>query len=397
MFKILHTDNTSRARVGEITTPHGSFMTPIFMPCATHGAVKTVSPDELKAAGVEIMLGNTYHSYIRPGDTYIKDRGGLHHFIKWDRPMLTDSGGFQVFSLGGSKKDKDGNKINTGNLVKIREEGIEFRSHLDGSKHFFSPEKVIDIQTNLNSDIMMVLDECAPYPCSYEYAKSAMDRTHRWAQQAVKYWHKVKIIDSLLFGIIQGSTYKDLREESARAITDLPFDGIAIGGVSVGESKAEMYEQFKWVTDVIHENPQSRPVYAMGIGTPEDILEGVEMGIDMFDCVLPTRLARHGTVWVREGEKGLNGKLNILNAQYKEDDRVLMPDCDCSTCTSGYTRAYLRHMMTENDPLAQRLMSIHNIRFLIRLVQEIREAIKNNTFATYKQSFLSNWEHNAKS
>jgi len=407
MFKVTKKDSKSNARIGVLTTPHGKIKTPVFMPVGTHGAVKTLSPDELKEMGADIILGNTYHLYLRPGDEYLKSRGGLNNFIKWDKPILTDSGGFQVFSL--AKKSKTGKS-----LVKIKEDGVEFRSHLDGSKHFFTPKKVIDIQKNIGSDIMMVLDECAPYPCSEKYAEQAMNRTHRWAEEALKYKmnqelgiknqdKKFKIQNSkfithnpLLFGIIQGSTYKNLREESAKFISSLPFDGIAIGGVSVGEGKSEMYKVLDWTMNVLNNpnNPTSltnptRPIYLMGVGTPEDILEGVERGVDMFDCVLATRLARHGTVWTKEKKWG--GKINLLNLKHRDDDNPIMKDCDCYTCRSGFSRAYLRHLLIENETLAMRLTTIHNVHFLIDLMAKIRENIKNGTFTKFKKDFLKNW------
>jgi len=367
------------------------------MPCATHGAVKALSTPDLEDAGIEILLGNTYHGYIRPGDDHIAQFGGLHSWMGWNKPILTDSGGFQVFSLGGSKGKGEGNKTNNGNLVKITDDGIRFASHLDGSKHFFSPEKVIDIQINLGSDIMMVLDECAPYPCSEKYARGAMEKTHQWARQAVEYWQAKKAekygestTTPMLFGIIQGSTYKELREESARYISSLPFDGIAIGGVSVGEGKEEMYQAFDWVIPHL-QNIDNRPVYAMGIGTPEDILEGVSRGIDMFDCVLPTRLARHATLWIIE-ENGKGGKINLLRNQYRDEQKVLMPGCACYTCTNNYTRGYLRHLFQEKEPLAWRLASIHNLHFMMDLVHKVREHISSGTFSEFKEKFLANWK-----
>ena len=420
MFKILKHDKKSNARTGILKTAHGDIHTPIFMPVGTLGTVKTTTPDELKELGADIILGNTYHLYLRPGDKEIKKMGGLHELIRWDRPILTDSGGYQVFSLGNphprsaslsalSLQKGEGNK----SLVKIKEDGIEFRSHLDGSKHFFTPEKVIDIQRNLGSDIMMVLDECTPYPCTKEYAVSAMNRTHRWAQQAASYKvksEKLKVKDKkqLLFGIIQGSTFKDLREQSAEFISSLPFDGIAIGGVAVGEGKKEMYEVIDWVMPVIN-NPKSpkslknrnRPIYLMGVGTPEDLLEAVERGVDMFDCVLPTRLARHATVWfyptnvganprVRPSQKG--GKLNLLNARFKDDKNVLMPGCTCYACKNGFSRAYIHHLLKENEVLGIRLTTLHNLHFLLDLMRQIRENISEGTFLKFKKEFLKNWK-----
>ncbi|HRY60418.1 MAG TPA: tRNA guanosine(34) transglycosylase Tgt [Patescibacteria group bacterium] len=462
-FKVIKTDKKSSARLGTLKTPHGEIQTPCFMPCGTLGTVKTTTPDELKELGVDILLGNTYHLYLRPGDTQIKKLGGLHEFMRWNGPILTDSGGYQVFSLGREKvkssklkvqsknsKLKNENcdienslkivncklKNNVKNLVKIREDGIEFQSHLDGSKHFFTPEKVIDIQKNLGSDIMMVLDECTPYPATKKYATEAMERTHNWALQALEY-HKSKPStlnpNPLLFGIIQGSTFKDLREKSAKYISSLPFDGIAIGGVAVGEGKQEMYKVINWVTDILHKNENlvveniqypisniqsnskskklgighwslgitghPRPVYLMGVGTPEDLLEGVERGIDMFDCVLPTRLARHGTVWVydkktknQENKKTRNGKLNLLNSEFKNDKKVLMSGCGCYSCRNGFSRAYIHHLLKEGEVLGIRLTTLHNLNFLLDLMRKIRQNIDKGTFEQFKNAFLKNWD-----
>uniref|UniRef100_A0A7C4M2V3 Queuine tRNA-ribosyltransferase n=1 Tax=candidate division CPR3 bacterium TaxID=2268181 RepID=A0A7C4M2V3_UNCC3 len=430
-FKIIRNDKKSSARLGILKTPHGDIRTPVFMPVGTLGTVKTTTPDELKDLGADIILGNTYHLYLRPGDARIAKHGGLHEFIRWDRPILTDSGGYQVFSLGknsvgvGSKLAPCScvePKCTKRSLVKIKEDGVEFRSHLDGSKHFFTPEKVIDIQRNLGSDIIMVLDECTPYPCSEQYAKAAMERTHNWAIKALKY-HKFQIINpksqtnpkseisknkQLLFGIIQGSTFKNLRIESAKIITSLQFDGIAIGGVSVGEDKKEMYKVLDWVMPFVHPNSPNdptnptRPIYLMGVGTPEDILEAVERGVDMFDCVLPTRLARHATVWYyptsfesveangRSSKKG--GKINLLNAQFKDDKDVLMLGCQCYACRNGFSRAYIHHLLKENEVLGIRLTTQHNIHFLLDLMNKIRDNIDKGTFLEFKKEFLKNWE-----
>jgi queuine tRNA-ribosyltransferase len=412
-FKILKQDKTTSARTGILKTAHGDIHTPVFMPVGTLGTVKTTTPDELKELGADIILGNTYHLYLRPGDCEIAKLGGLHEFMRWDRPILTDSGGYQVFSLG-KKNPVGANGRSPKNLVKITEQGVHFKSHLDGSKHFFTPEKVIDIQRNLGSDIMMVLDECAPYPCTKEYAKSAMNRTHNWAEQAVSYKVKSEKLKSrgelhspkkqLLFGIVQGSTFKDLREQSAKFISSLPFDGIAIGGVAVGEGKKEMYEVLDWVMPVIVGAGSPRPIYLMGVGTPEDLLEAVERGVDMFDCVLPTRLARHATVWsypmsfasvgadprVRPSQKG--SKLNLLNAQFKNDKEVLMPGCSCYSCRSGFSRAYIHHLLKENEVLGIRLTTLHNLHFLLDLMREIRDNIDKGSFASFKKQFLKNWK-----
>ena len=400
MFKILKRDKKSSARIGILKTAHGNIRTPAFMPVGTLGTVKTMTPDELKELGSDIILGNTYHLYLRPGDKEIKKLGGLHKFIRWDKPILTDSGGYQVFSL--AKTIRPIRPIGPKSLVKIKENGVEFRSHLDGSKHFFTPKKVIDIQKNLGSDIMMVLDECTPYPCSKKYATTSMNRTHNWAEKALKYHRKnLKSPKSpnnpKLFGIIQGSTFRDLREQSAKYISSLPFDGIAIGGVSVGEGKKEMYKVLNWVLPVIS-NPKSpkspnnpnRPIYLMGVGTPEDILEAVERGVDMFDCVLPTRLARHGTVWVKE--KKFSGKLNLLNSANKSYSGPIMSHCSCYACRNGFSRAYIHHLLKENEVLGIRLTTLHNLHFILDLMSQIRDNIDKGTFLKFKKAFLKNWK-----
>lgn len=445
-FKIIKKDKKTKARTGILETPHGEIKTPVFMPVGTLGTVKTTTPDELKELGADIILGNTYHLYLRPGDEEIKKMGGLHEFIRWDRPILTDSGGFQVFSLAKKsvgadpcvcpKQGEHGGSPLQKSLVKIKENGIEFKSHLDGSKHFFTPEKVIDIQKNLGSDIMMVLDECTPYPCTQEYAEQAMNRTHKWALEALEYKlnnelriknkeeknkknHNSSFIihnskNPLLFGIIQGSTFKNLREESAKFISSLPFDGIAIGGVSVGEGKKEMYDVIDWVMPEIQNNElriknkelknekiknhnslfmihnsKTRPIYLMGVGTPEDILEAVERGVDMFDCVLATRLARHGTVWIYEKT---GGKENLLNAKFKHDKNPLMKNCQCYACHNGFSRAYIHHLLKENEVLGIRLTTLHNLHFLLDLMAKIRDNVESGTFTEFKKNFLKHWK-----
>ncbi len=377
-FKILKRDKNSKARNGVIKLLHGEILTPCFMPCATHGAVKTLSPLELEEIGVQILLSNTYHLYLRPGAEKIRFLGGLHSFMRWEKPILTDSGGYQVFSLAKEKGKK---------LVKIKEDGIEFRSHLDGSIHFFSPKKTIDIQLKLGSDLLMVLDECVPYPVSKIYAKLALERTNRWAKESLDYFNlKTSKLKSkpALFGIIQGSVYKDLRKKAVEFITSLGFDGIAIGGLSVGEGKRKMYKVLDWVMEELKDF--SKPVYLMGVGAPEDILEAVDKGIDMFDCVLPTRLARNGAVWNERG------RINLFNAKYKKDKRPIMENCDCYTCRNKFSKAYLRHLLIENEVLGIRLTTIHNLRFIIRLMEKIREAIKEDKFKNLKQKFLKNWK-----
>ncbi|MDD5731636.1 MAG: tRNA guanosine(34) transglycosylase Tgt [Patescibacteria group bacterium] len=396
-FKILKRDKQSSARTGILKTIHGDIRTPVFMPVGTLGTVKTTTPNELKELGADIILGNTYHLYLRPGDKEIKKLGGLHNFINWDRPILTDSGGYQVFSLAKNIRPIicSTGHIRPKNLVKITPDGVHFQSHLDGSRHFFTPEKVVDIQRNLGSDIMMVLDECTSYPCSKKYAIEAMNRTHNWAEKAIEHFHKTvgarRAVPkkSLLFGIVQGSTFKDLRQKSAKFISSLPFDGIAIGGVSVGEGKKEMYKVLDWTIPHIRPTGPIRPIYLMGVGTPEDLLEAVERGVDMFDCVLPTRLARHGTVWYYEKT---GGKLNLLNSSNKSYSGPIMKDCQCYACKNGFSRAYIHHLLKENEVLGIRLTTLHNLHFLLDLMRQIRDNIDKGTFLKFKKEFLKNWK-----
>ena len=424
MFKIIKSDKKTSARLGILKTSHGDIKTPAFMPVGTLGTVKTTTPDELNELGADIILGNTYHLYLRPGDQEIKKLGGLHKFMRWDKPILTDSGGFQVFSLG--KSIRPISPISPIPLVKITPDGVWFRSHLDGSKHFFTPEKVINIQRNLGSDIMMILDECTPFPATKKYATEAMNRTHDWALKSLKAFQSIRHIDPirlispLLFGIIQGSTFKNLREQSAKYISSLPFDGIAIGGVSVGEGKKEMYRVLDWVMPIINKSQitnhklqtnsksqiqnskhlgfgawdlgfnKPRAVYLMGVGTPEDILEAVERGVDMFDCVLPTRLARHGAVWVKE--KKFSGKLNLLNSSNKSYPDPIMSDCSCYACRNGFSRAYIHHLLKENEVLGIRLTTLHNLHFILDLMSQIRDNISKGTFLQFKKAFLKNWK-----
>jgi queuine tRNA-ribosyltransferase len=388
-FKILRQDQKSHARVGVFITPHGRIETPVFMPVGTRGAVKTLSPDELKSIGAQIILANTYHLYLRPGHKLIKKMGGLHKFINWDRPILTDSGGFQVFSLGNnntlrqysspnctaSSKTKNPNitaknstKSSRNNIVKIREDGVEFRSLLDGSKHFFSPAKVMEIQHELGADIIMAFDECAPYGCGREYTMQAMERTHRWAlecksaHEKLNRKHKVK---RALFPIIQGGMYKDLRIESAKFIAALDLPGIAIGGLAVGEPRKQTWAI---VDAILPYLPKNKPRYMMGIGTPEDIKEAIKRGIDMFDCVLPTRLGRHGSAFTNKGI------LHLKNESNKYSKAPLDSTCDCYVC-KNYSRAYLRHLIVEKEMLGLRLLSYHNIAYLTQLVKRLKSKI----------------------
>ena len=364
-FNVIKASTECNARLGELKTPHGIVETPIFMPVGTRATVKAMTPEEVKELGAQIILSNTYHLYLRPGHKLIEEAGGLHKFMNWPHPILTDSGGFQVFSLG--------------DLRKITEEGVEFRSHIDGSKHFISPEKSIEIQNSLGSDIMMAFDECTHYPANYEYAKKSMERTSRWAKRCKDY-HK-DWENQGLFGIIQGGMYKDLREQSAKDIIDIGFPGYAIGGLSVGEPKELMCEMLEFTTPLL---PKDKPRYLMGVGTPDYLFEAAINGIDMADCVMPTRIARNGTVMTSKGP------LTIRNAKYKEDFSKLDPECDCYTC-SNYSRAYIRHLFNVNEILGARLATTHNLYFLIKLMENIREAIKSDRLLEYKEEFYKSY------
>lgn len=364
-YELLKQEKNTKARLGKLHTNYGVYDTPMFMPVGTQATVKTLSPEELKAMNSAVILSNTYHLWLRPGADIVEKAGGLHKFMNYDGPILTDSGGFQVFSLA---KPKD-----------ISEEGVKFKSHLDGSNLFLTPEISIGVQNKLDSDIAMSFDECIPYPASYEYAKRSTERTLRWARRGKEVFNNER---QSLFGIVQGGEYTDLREYSAKETVKIGFDGYSIGGTSVGEGKDVMY---KMIEDGVRYLPEDKPRYLMGVGEPFDILEGVERGIDMFDCVLPTRIARHGNVFTRDG------KMNIKNAKYKDDFAPIESDCDCYAC-KNYTRAYIRHLITSNETFGARLLSIHNIRFLIKLTEEIREAIKNDNFLEYKENFKRRYE-----
>ncbi len=366
-FKLEHTDSKSKARAGLISTDHGIIETPIFMPVGTQGTVKTLSPRNLHEVNAQIILGNTYHLYMRPGHQLIRKMGGLHSFISWDRAILTDSGGFQVFSL------KD--------LRKIDEEGILFQSHLDGSYHKFTPELVLEIQQALGSDIMMVLDECTPYPADRDYAEKSNELTIKWARQAREiftHWQPLYGHRQQLFGIVQGSVYKDIREKSARALIDLDFPGYAIGGLAVGEPKETMFEMTDFCTDLL---PAEKPRYLMGVGMPDDILNAIERGVDMFDCVIPTRNARNGTVFTTQG------KMVLKAARFKEDPKPIDEQCTCYTC-QNFSRAYLRHLYNANEILGLKLATLHNIHFYLWLVREARKAILENRFKAWKDEIL---------
>ena len=364
-FELLKEAKDSKARLGVIHTPHGDIETPIFMPVGTRATVKAMTPEELKDVGSQVILANTYHLYLKPGHELIKKAGGLHKFMNWDYPILTDSGGFQVFSLG--------------DLRKIKEEGVEFSSHIDGSKHFISPEKSIEIQNALGSDIIMCFDECTPYPATYEYAKDSMERTSRWAKRCKDY-HKNTETQGL-FGIVQGGMYKDLREQSAKDLVELDFPGYAIGGLSVGEPIEMMNDILDFTTPLL---PKDKPRYNMGVGTPDYLFESVIRGIDMADCVFPTRIARNGTVLTSEG------RLVIKNAKYKEDFTPLDHKCDCYTC-KNYSRAYIRHLFNVDEILGARLATTHNLHFLIKLMENIRNAIKEDRLLEYKEEFYKKY------
>lgn len=356
------------ARLGRLHTPHGIIDTPTFMPVGTQATVKAMAPNELKEIGAQIILSNTYHLYIRPGHKLVEKAGGLHGFMNWDRPILTDSGGFQVFSLN--------------ELRKIKEEGVEFKSHLDGTKHFFTPEYVMEIENALGADIMMAFDECTPYPCDWDYAKNSMERTIRWLKRC-KDAHK-NTEKQALFGIVQGSTYKDLRIESARRTVEVELPGYAVGGLSVGEPKDIMNEVLEYT---VPELPKDKPRYLMGVGSPDALIDGAIRGIDMFDCVLPTRIARNGTVMTSKG------KLVVRNAEYAEDFLPMDEECDCYAC-KNFSRAYIRHLIKAGEILGGRLTSIHNLRFLQNLMADIRKAISEDRLKDFRDEFFIKYGYN---
>lgn len=364
-YELIKTDSRSKARRGRVTTPHGTIETPVFMPVGTAATVKAMRPEEVKEMGAEIILSNTYHLYLRPGHGIVKEAGGLHKFMNWDKPILTDSGGFQVFSLG--------------DLRKITEEGVQFRSHIDGSKHMLSPEKSMEVQNALGSDIIMAFDECAPYPADRSYVKHSLERTTRWLKRCKDY-HKNTEQQSL-FGIMQGGMYEDLRKESAEQIVDLGLPGYAIGGLSVGEPKELMLEVLDYCVDYL---PVEKARYLMGVGTPDYLFEGVQRGVDMFDCVLPTRIARHGMAMTA------HGKVNIKNAKHERDFTPLDSKCDCYTCRN-YSRAYLRHLFKANEIFSSMLLSNHNLHFLVNMMKNIRKSIEEDRFLEYKKEFYGNY------
>ncbi len=428
-FKLLHQDKSTRARIGEIHTPHGVIETPAFVPVGTQATVKSLTPDDLESLGVELFFVNTYHAYLRPGIDVINKFGGLHQFMNWQRPLITDSGGFQVFSLGAKKfvniaisesavldREKFTKKLSkkeavaetifsddyrpVGELVKIDEDGVTFTSHWDGSKHRFTPEISMQLQWQLGSDIHIAFDECPPFPTTHEYAKAANERTHRWAKRSLE--EHVKIQNSklktqndnskiknkfqALYGVVQGSVYKDLRVESAKTITGMDFDGIAIGGVAVGESKKEMRDVCDWVMPYL---PEKKPRHLLGVGEIDDIFDIIERGIDTFDCVQPTRFARMGRLYISSKFNGQCSKMemDITKKLFAYDTNPVDPACSCYTC-KHFSRAYLHHLFRVRELLAYRLATIHNLHFVLELVQQIREQIMNGTFLEFRKNYF---------
>ena len=394
LFELLARDRESKARHGRLTTAHGAIETPAFMPVGTQGSVKAVSPRELRELNAPIVLGNTYHLFVRPGIEVIKHFGGLHKFMAWDRPILTDSGGYQIFSLA--------------KLRKISEEGVQFQNHVDGTPAFISPEIAMEIQAALGSDIAMVLDECPPWPCEYDYAAKSAEMTTRWAKRC-KEWAEENVQRSedvvaaavpsgssinpaaetatattrqLVFGIVQGATFDELRKQSAQAIVDLDFDGYAIGGVSVGEPEEEMIRAVESSEPFL---PNDKPRYCMGLGTPPQLLEMIARGMDMFDCVLPTRLARNGTAFTS------TGTLNLKNAEFARDKRPIEDNCDCTSCRE-FSRGYIRHLIKAEEILGLRLITLHNLHFYLDLMRQARDKIDKGTFDEFRREFVSNYE-----
>lgn len=369
-YELIKKCRQTGARLGIIHTPHGSFETPAFMPVGTQASVKGMSPDELKEIGAGIILSNTYHLYMRPGNELIREAGGLHRFMNWDRPILTDSGGFQVFSLSG--------------LRDIKEEGVTFRSHIDGSKHMFTPELAVKIQNDLGSDIIMAFDECIPYPADRDYAKKSLERTTRWAERC-RAAHK-NTGSQALFGIVQGGVYEDLRVQSAKELIRLDFPGYAIGGLSVGEPAEDMYRILECTVPLL---PEDRPRYLMGVGSPDYLIEGAIRGIDMFDCVLPTRIGRNGTVMTSEG------RIIVRDAKYAKDFSPMDPKCGCYAC-KNFTRAYIRHLFKAQEVLGLRLATWHNLKFLLDLMQNVRQAIMEDRLGDFRDGFFSSYGYDQK-
>ena len=370
-YELIHRDEATGARAGILHTPHGKFLTPLFMPVGTQATVKTLSPHEVQNLGAGVILANTYHLFLRPGAPLIEKAGGLHKFMNWTHGILTDSGGFQVFSLG--------------ELRTITEDGVKFRSHLDGSEKFLSPEISIATQAALGSDIAMAFDECIPYPADYDYAKTSTERTHRWAERSLKAATNPK---QGIFGIVQGGMYEDLREESAKVIGSMDFAGCAIGGLSVGEPKELMYRMLEASTRHL---PENKARYLMGVGTPDHLIEGVLRGVDMFDCVFPTRVARNGMAMVSP-QTSARGRLVMKNAEFTEDFAPLEPYCDCYACRNKFTRAYIRHLIRADEIFGLRLLALHNLRYLQRFMSNMREAILADRFAEFRESFFTLYE-----
>ncbi|PIC87195.1 tRNA guanosine(34) transglycosylase Tgt [Sporosarcina sp. P20a] len=367
-YEHIKTCKQTGARLGIVHTPHGSFETPAFMPVGTQATVKTMAPEELKAMGAGIILSNTYHLWLRPGNEIVKEAGGLHKFMNWDRPILTDSGGFQVFSLS---KFRD-----------IKEEGVHFRNHINGDKLFLSPEKAMEIQNDLGADIMMAFDECPPFPATHEYMKASVERTSRWAERCLEAHGRPN--DQGLFGIVQGGEFEDLRKQSARDLVSMDFPGYAIGGLSVGEPKDIMNKVLDFTTPLL---PQDKPRYLMGVGSPDSLIDGAIRGIDMFDCVLPTRIARNGTLMTSEG------RLVVKNAKYERDFGPLDPNCDCYAC-KNYSRAYIRHLIRAGETFGIRLTSYHNLHFLLNLMEQVRQAIREDRLGDFREEFFEQYGFN---
>ncbi|MBI4096339.1 MAG: tRNA guanosine(34) transglycosylase Tgt [Candidatus Levybacteria bacterium] len=389
-FKVLKKDSKSNARLGEITTAHGIIKTPAFVPVGTKATVKGLTPQDIKEAEVQLLFGNTYHLHLRPGEDLVKNFGGLGKFMSWEGPTITDSGGFQVFSLGQVKikltEEGEGTEVN---VVNIKDDGVMFRSHIDGSKHLFTPEISIEIQKKLGADMILSFDECAPHPSSHEYTKEAMERTHKWAMRSLKAFKEKDFHpwQQALYGIIQGGVYKDLREESAKFISNLGFDGIAIGGVSVGESKKEMRDAIDWSYPYL---PENKPRHLLGIGEIDDIFDVVDRGMDTFDCVIPTRFGRYGIMFVSPGDGNIENKfrIDINKVLYSKDKNPIDRDCKCYVCKT-FTRAYVHHLFRAQELLAYRLASYHNMFFINNLVKKIREAILEGRFGEMKKEWFN--------
>ena len=360
-FKVLQKCADTKARLGVVSTPHGDIPTPIFMPVGTRGSVKAMTPHEMDDLGAKVILGNTYHLMLKPGMDIIAKAGGLHEFSNWHKPILTDSGGFQVFSLS--------------KLRKLTPDGVTFASHIDGRKIFLGPEESMSIQKTLNSDIVMAFDECAPYPCTYEEAKKSLEITLKWEKRCRDYELNE---GQQLFGIVQGSTYEDLRKRSAEELIKMRFDGYAIGGLSVGEPEEEMFKALDWVMPIL---PEDKPRYVMGVGDPKQLINAIAMGVDMFDCVIPTRLARHGSAYLKNGST-----IPVKAGRFKDDFTPIDEECDCYCC-KNFSKAYIRHLLNVGEILGMRLVTIHNLHYFLRLMEDVREAIANGTFAEFQKNF----------